>query len=63
MAIDTWIREEDGIIDTQEEWNPPQTFSWLKSPYCHGSEQMTIEQKDHFYSAGSIFNPDGTTKA
>lgn len=41
MDIDTWIREEDGLIDYQEEWIPPQTFSWLKSPYCAGSEVMT----------------------
>lgn len=45
MQIDTWIREEDGITDTQSEWVPPQTFSWLKSPYCHGSEKMTEDQK------------------
>jgi hypothetical protein len=43
MEIDTWIREEDGLIDNQEQWNPPQTFSWLKNPYCYGSEKMTEE--------------------
>ncbi len=45
MAISTWIREEDGMIDYQEEWVPPQTFSWLKSPYCNGSEKMTTQQE------------------
>ena len=45
MDIETWIREEDGLVDLQEEWVPPQMFSWLKSPYCHGSEKMTEEQK------------------
>jgi len=43
MDVQTWIREEDGLVDNQEEWVPPQTFSWLKSPYCHGSEKMTEE--------------------
>lgn len=43
MNIDTWIREEDGLIDNQEQWVPPQTFSWLKSPFCNGSEKMTKE--------------------
>jgi hypothetical protein len=23
MDIDTWIREEDGLVDLQEEWVPP----------------------------------------
>lgn len=56
MEIDTWIRQEDGLIDNQEEWVPPQTFSWLKSPYCHGSEKMTEDQKARFYSKGSVFH-------
>jgi hypothetical protein len=57
MDVDTWIREEDGLIDKQEEWVPPQMFSWLKSPYCNGSEKMTDDQKAAFYSSSSIFVP------
>jgi hypothetical protein len=55
MDINTWIREEDGLIDNQEEWIPPQTFSWLKSPYCDGSEVMTAAQKAAFYAPTSVF--------
>lgn len=57
MAINTWIREEDGMIDYQEEWVPPQTFSWLKSPYCNGSEVMTPLQEAQFYAPNTVFNP------
>jgi hypothetical protein len=55
MDIDTWIREDDGTIDKQEEWFPPQTFSWLKKPYCNESEKLTEEQKNRFYGKGSVF--------
>ena len=55
MDVETWIREDDGLIDKQEEWVPPQTFSWLKTPYCHASEKLTEAQKKRFYGKGSVF--------
>ncbi len=45
MNVETWIREEDSVKDLQEDWNLPQNYSWLKKPYCYGSEYMTDEQQ------------------
>jgi hypothetical protein len=35
---ETWIRQDDGTIDHQEEWNLPSEFSWAKNYHCMGSE-------------------------
>ena len=41
MDIETWIREEDGEKDMQDDFNAPASFSWLKSSYCYGSENLS----------------------
>lgn len=41
MAVDTYIRQQDGTIDNQAQENQPSLLSWLKSDHCHGSEQET----------------------
>lgn len=48
MTIDTWIREEDGDVDTQEDFNPPTPFSWLRSSYCYGAEHLSHGQWEDF---------------
>lgn len=39
MTVDTWIRQQDGEIDMQEELREPPLFSYLKSDHCLGSEE------------------------
>lgn len=39
MDIDTWIRQQDGSIDLQEDLSGPSMLSWLKSSHCQGSEK------------------------
>ncbi len=41
MDTTTWIREDDGSIDNQEEFSPPYYFSWLRQSYCYGSELLS----------------------
>ena len=41
MQVDTYIRQEDGTIDYQDEFRMPTQFSWLRSSYCYGAEQLT----------------------
>lgn len=38
MSVETWIREQSGEIDRQEELNEPHLFSYLKTDHCVGSE-------------------------
>ena len=40
MTVDTWIREQDGEIDKQEELNDPPMVSYLKSDHCVGAEEV-----------------------
>jgi hypothetical protein len=44
MQIETWIRQDDGTVDVQDEWSLPQQFSWLNHAVCHGAEVMTTKQ-------------------
>ena len=39
MDVQTWIRQQDGEIDSQEEVRDPPLVSYLKSDHCLGSEE------------------------
>ena len=41
MKVDTYIRQQDGEADYQEELSEPPLFSYLKSDHCVGSEETT----------------------
>lgn len=41
MNVDTYIRQEDGTIDYQDEFRMPTQFSWLRSSYCFGAENLS----------------------
>lgn len=48
MEIDTWIHEEEGTVDHQEEFTAPTPFSWLRSSYCYGAENLSHGQWTDF---------------
>lgn len=54
MSVDTYIRQQDGEADRQEELNPPPVISYLRSDHCVGAEQTLATSE--FADAGWIPN-------
>jgi len=45
VSYDTWIRQEDGSVDKQEELNYPAEFAFTRATNCVGSETSNYAMK------------------
>jgi len=42
MTTETYIRQQDGEVDAQEELNEPPIISYLRSDHCIGAEDAAL---------------------
>jgi len=42
MTTETYIRQQDGEVDLQEELNQPPIISYLRSDHCIGAEDAAL---------------------